>query len=69
MALASVEQDQIGLIVRSLTEKYDGKVPTVAIHDSVNAVAASLQDARIRSYAPVLIRREAEDRVRQLVRA
>lgn len=69
MTLASTEVDQIGLIERSLIEKYDGQVETTVIHDSVTVVASALQDARIRTYVPVLIRRAAEDRVRQLARS
>lgn len=69
VALASSEADQISLIETSLREKYDGQVETTVISDSVSLVATSLQDARIRTYVPVLIRRAAEDRVRQLVRA
>lgn len=69
MALASSESDQIQLIETSLIEKYQDHVPTTVIVDSVSLVASTLQDARIRTYVPVLIRRAAEDRVRQLVRA
>jgi hypothetical protein len=69
VTLASTEADQISLIERALIEKYDGKVATGVIHDSVSVVAMSLQEARIRTYVPVLIRRVAEDRVRQLVGA
>lgn len=69
MALATSEADQIHLIQTSLMEKYEGRVETAAIAESVSLVASTLQDARIRTYVPVLIRRSAEDRVRQLVRS
>lgn len=67
MALATSEADQITMIEESLREKYRGQVDTEVISHSVSVVALSLQDARIRTYVPVLIRRAAEDRVRQLV--
>ena len=67
MALASSEADQITLIEQSLIEKYDGRVETTVISDSVSMVASSLRDAKIRTYVPVLIRRAAEERVRHLV--
>ncbi len=69
MALASSEADQIHLIETSLIEKYDGQVSTTFIAESVSVVASTMQDARIRTYVPVLIRRAAEDRVRQLVKS
>ncbi len=69
MTLTSTEVDQISLIEQSLIQKYDGQVDTTVIHDSVTVVASTLRDARIRTYVPVLIRRVAEDRVRQLVRS
>lgn len=67
MALATSEADQITLVEQSLVEKYGGQVETTVIADSVSQVATSLQGARIRTYVPVLIRRAAEDRVRQFV--
>lgn len=67
MTLATSEADQITRIEQSLMDKYDGRVEATAISDSVSVVATSLRDARIRTYVPVLIRRGAEDRVRQLV--
>jgi hypothetical protein len=69
VVLASAEADQISLIETALMEKYNGQVDTTVIAESVTVVATALRDARIRTYVPVLIRRAAEDRVRQLVRS
>jgi hypothetical protein len=69
VTLASSAEDQINLIARTLTEKYDRLVPTSAIHDAIAKVAMRLQDARIQTYVPLLLKREAEDRVRRLVDA
>jgi len=69
VAHVSTEDDQIILIERALIEKYDGRVSTAAIHEEITGVAVALHGARIRTYVPVLIRREAEDRVRRLVNA
>ena len=69
MTLASSAEDQIALIARTLIEKYDGLVPTSAIHDAIAGVAVRLRDARIQTYVPVLFKREAEDLVRRLVDA
>jgi hypothetical protein len=66
VALESTEDYQVTLIERALIEKYAGRVSTAAIHDEVTSVALGLQGARIRTYVPVLIKREAEDRVRPL---
>lgn len=68
MALATNEADQLRLIEKSLFEKYDGRVATTAIHESVEGVASGLRDARIRTYVPVLVRREADERLRHLAR-
>jgi hypothetical protein len=66
VAPESTEDYQVTLIERALIEKYAGRVSTAAIHDEVTSVALGLQGARIRTYVPVLIKREAEDRVRPL---
>ena len=69
MTLTSTAEDQINAIARTLTEKYDGLVPTSAIRDTITGVATRLQGAKIQTYVPVLIKREAEDLVRRLVEA
>jgi hypothetical protein len=66
VAPESTEDYQVTLIERALIAKYAGRVSTAAIHDEVTSVAMELQGARIRTYVPVLIKREAEDRVRPL---
>jgi len=68
VALATSEADQLRLIEKSLSEKYDGRVAITAIHDQVEGVATALRSARIRTYVPVLVRREVDERLRQLVR-
>jgi hypothetical protein len=67
VTLASTAEDQINLVARTLIEKYDGLVPTSAIHDAIAGVAVRLRDARIQTYVPVLLKREVEDLVRRLV--
>lgn len=69
MLLLSTAHDQLSLIERALVEKYDGRVSTSTIHDEVTGIAAGLRDARIQTYVPLLVKRQAEDRVRQLVNA
>ena len=61
--------DQIAIIELALVEKYDGRVTPGAIHREVIDVATAMDGARIRAYVPVLIQREADDRVRRLVSA
>ena len=63
--LEVTEESQIRSIEASLLRRYDGEVPKATIHAEVEASRAHFRDARIRTYVPVLIQREAAGRLRR----
>jgi hypothetical protein len=66
--LQVTEESQIRSIEDSLLRRFDGMVPQARVHAEVEASRAMFRDARIRTFVPVLIQREAAVRLRSLPR-
>jgi hypothetical protein len=64
--LQVTEESQIRSVEDSLLRRFDGMVPQAKVHAEVEASRALFRDARIRTYVPVLIQREAAVRLRSL---
>jgi hypothetical protein len=60
------EDSQIRSVEDSLLRKFDGRLSEEMVHAEVEATRAMFRDARIRTYVPVLIQREAVMRLRRL---
>jgi hypothetical protein len=63
--LEVTEDSQVRSIEDSLLRRFDGVVPQATVHAEVEASRAHFRDARIRTYVPVLIQREAAGRLRR----
>ncbi len=64
--LQITEQSQIDSVEDALHRKFDAIVSPAKVHAEVQATRATFRDARIRTYVPVLIQREAAVRLRRL---
>jgi len=66
--LQVTEESQIESVEDALHRRFDAIVSPAMVHAEVEATRVALRDARIRTYVPVLIQREAAVRLRRLPR-
>jgi hypothetical protein len=64
--LAMTEESQLRSIEEALVRNYGERLPQDRIHAEFEAARAAFADARIRNFVPVLIQRDAADRIRKL---
>jgi hypothetical protein len=64
--IATTEDSQLRSIEDSLQHRFEGRLPATQVHREVEASRQQFQDARIRTYVPVLVQREALMRLRRL---
>jgi hypothetical protein len=67
--LERTEESQIRSVEDALVRRFDGRVPAATVHAEVKASRELFDDARIRSFVPVLIQREAAMRLRKFPQA
>lgn len=60
------EESQIRSVEDSLLRRFEGRVPRTTVQSEVAATFQSFRDARIRTYVPVLVQREATNRLRHV---
>jgi hypothetical protein len=60
------EDSQIQSVEESLIRRFDGRVAEARVHAEVQATRELFREARIRTYVPVLVQREAAVRLRRL---
>lgn len=64
--LQVTEESQIRGVEDSLVRRFDGRVPHARVHAEVEATRLLFRDARIRTFVPVLVQREAAVRLLRL---
>jgi hypothetical protein len=67
--IAVTEESQLSSVEATLLRVYDGRLPKERIRAEFEASRARFRDARIRTFVPVLVQREAVERLRRLPQA